>query len=343
MASPAEVAAMRRALELAARGPAGGPNPQVGCVILDATGAVAGEGWHHGAGTPHAEPEALAAAGDAARGGTAVVTLEPCTHTGRTGPCSRALTDAGVARVVVAASDPNPQAAGGAGVLRAAGVDVETGVLADESERLNRRWLHAVRTGRPFVTWKFAATLDGRSAAADGTSRWITGPASRADVHARRAEAGAVVVGTGTVLADDPQLTVRDGDDRPLDRQPLRVVVGLTDIPAGARVLDDAAPTVHVRTRDPHEVLELVAKHEVRHVWLEGGPRLAAAFVREGLVDEVLVYVAPALLGAGPSAVADLGITSMAGIVRLDVSDVAVLDGDVRITARPLSSTEASH
>ena len=336
MASPEEVTAMRRALELAARGPAGGPNPQVGCVILDAEGRVVGEGWHRGAGTPHAEPDALAQADGAARGGTAVVTLEPCTHTGRTGPCSRALIEAGVARVVIAASDPNPQAAGGAGVLRAAGVDVETGVLASESEALNRRWLHAVRTGRPFVTWKFAATLDGRSAAADGTSQWITGPASRADVHARRAETGAIVVGTGTVWADDPRLTVRDAHDRLLPRQPLRVVAGLTEIPPGARVLDDTAPTVHVRTRDPHEVLRVVAEHEVRHVWLEGGPRLAAAFLTAGLVDEVLVYVAPALLGAGPSAVADLGITSMTGILRLDVTDVAVLDGDVRITARPL-------
>lgn len=343
MASPEEVAAMRRALVLAARGPAGGPNPQVGCVVLDAAGRVAGEGWHRGAGTPHAEPDALDQAGEAARGGTAVVTLEPCTHTGRTGPCSEALQRAGVARVVVAASDPNPQAAGGADVLRAAGVDVEIGVLAQESEQLNRRWLHAVRTGRPFVTWKFAATLDGRSAAADGTSRWITGGASRADVHARRADAGAVVVGTGTVLADDPRLTVRDDRDRDLDRQPLRVVAGLTDLPPGARVLDDAAPTLHVRSRDPHAVLAAVAEHEVRHVWLEGGPRLAAAFLTAGLVDEVLVYVAPALLGAGPSAVADLGITSMAGIVRLDVTDVAVLDGDVRITARPLpSSTDAA-
>ncbi|WP_088315150.1 bifunctional diaminohydroxyphosphoribosylaminopyrimidine deaminase/5-amino-6-(5-phosphoribosylamino)uracil reductase RibD [Kineosporia sp. R_H_3] len=336
MASPTEVAAMRRALAFAARGPAGGANPQVGCVILDRTGGVAGEGWHRGAGTPHAEVDALARAGGAARGGTAVVTLEPCTHTGRTGPCSQALIDAGIARVVVGASDPNPDAAGGASVLRAAGLDVEEHVLAADAEALNRRWLHAVRTGRPFVTWKFAGTLDGRSAAADGSSRWITNPASRADVHARRAETGAVVVGTGTVLADDPHLTVRDADGRPVGRQPLRVVVGHTDVPPGARVLDDAAPTLHLRTRDPHEVLAALAAREVRHVWLEGGPTLAAAFLAAGAVDEVLAYVAPALLGSGASAVGDLGIRSIADVVRLDVTDVAVLDGDVRITAVPV-------
>lgn len=338
MASPTEVVAMRRALELAARGPAGGPNPRVGCVLLAPDGTVVGEGWHRGAGTPHAEVDALGHAGAAARGATAVVTLEPCTHTGRTGPCSRALLDAGVARVVVAAADPNPDAAGGAALLRDAGLDVEERVLSDEAEALNRRWLVAVRRGTPFVTWKFAATLDGRSAAADGSSRWITGPASRADVHARRAETGAVVVGTGTVLTDDPQLTVRGPDGEPTGPQPLRVVVGLTDVPPGARVLDDAAPTLHLRTRDPYEVLKVLAEREVRHVWLEGGPTLAAAFLAAGCVDEVLAYVAPALLGGGASAVADLGIRSMAGIVRLDVTDVAVLDGDVRITATPRST-----
>jgi diaminohydroxyphosphoribosylaminopyrimidine deaminase/5-amino-6-(5-phosphoribosylamino)uracil reductase len=337
MASPMEVAVMRRALAFAARGPAGGANPQVGCVVLDSAGAVAGEGWHRGAGTPHAEIDALRAAGAAADGGTAVITLEPCTHTGRTGPCTRALIDAGIARVVVGAPDPNPSAAGGAVMLRAAGLDVEEGVLADDARELNRRWLVAVGRGRPFVTWKFAATLDGRSAAADGSSRWITGAAARADVHERRAQAGAVVVGTGTVLADDPHLTVRGADGEPAGIQPLRVVVGLSDVPAGARVLDDAAPTLQLRTRDPAHVLTALQAREVRHVWLEGGPRLAAAFVAAGYVDEVLAYVAPALLGAGPAAVADLGISSIADTVRLDVAHVTVLPGgDVRIVGQPV-------
>ncbi len=335
MASPVEVAAMRRAIAFAARGPAGGPNPRVGCVVLDRSGAVAGEGWHRGAGTPHAEVDALARAGETARGGTAVVTLEPCTHTGRTGPCCQALVDAGIARVVVGAADPNPDAAGGAGVLRAAGVDVEEGVLADEAAAVNRRWLVAVGRGRPFVTWKFAATLDGRSAAADGSSRWITGPAARADVHARRIEAGAVVVGTGTVKADDPHLTVRGPGGEPTGPQPLRVVVGHRDIPQGARVLDAAAPTLHLRTHDPLAVLAELHRREVRHVWLEGGPRLAAGFLGAGCVDEVLAYVAPALLGAGAGAVGDLGIGSIDAALRLAVADVALVGGDVRILAVP--------
>jgi len=335
VAAPDEVTAMRRALVLAARGPVRGVNPRVGCVVLDRTGQQVGEGWHAGAGTPHADVEALLAAGERARGGTAVVTLEPCAHTGRTGPCAQALLDAGIARVVIAGADPNPAAAGGAGRLREAGVDVEVGVLAEESARLNRRWLHAVAHGRPFVTWKFAATLDGRSAAADGSSRWITGARARADVHRLRAEADAVLVGTGTVLADDPQLTVRDAAGRPLGAQPLRAVIGERELPASAQVLDGVAPTVQLRTRDPREALAELFRREVRHAWLEGGPTLAAAFWRAGLVDEVIAYLAPALLGAGPQAVADLGIADIAGAARLELADVARLGEDLRLTLRP--------
>ena len=335
MASSSEIAAMRRALAAAARGPAHGPNPRVGCVILDAAGAVVGEGRHEGAGTPHAEVVALAAAGPAARGGTAVVTLEPCDHTGRTGPCSHALLDAGVARVVIAADDVNPVAAGGARTLRAAGVDVETGALADDSRALNRYWEFAVGTGRPFVTWKFAATLDGRSAAADGTSRWITGPAARADVHARRATSDAVLVGTGTVLADDPQLTVRDADGRPVARQPLRVVLGRRPLPPTARVLDGDAETLVLADRDPALALKQLHEREVRHVWLEGGPTVAAAFWRAGLVDEVVAYLAPALLGAGAAAVGDLGITTIGQAARLVPSEVRRLGDDVLVVSRP--------
>jgi diaminohydroxyphosphoribosylaminopyrimidine deaminase/5-amino-6-(5-phosphoribosylamino)uracil reductase len=335
MAAPNEVAAMRRAVVLAAQGPVRGVNPRVGCVLLDPSGEVVGEGWHAGAGTAHAEVEALLAAGAQARGGTAVVTLEPCAHTGRTGPCVQALLQAGVARVVIASADPNPEAAGGAGQLRAAGVDVEESVLAEEAARLNRRWLFAVAHGRPFVTWKFAATLDGRSAAADGSSRWITGDQARADVHLLRAEADAVIVGTGTVLADDPQLTVRDAVGRPVGDQPLRVVVGERDLPPGARVLDPAAPTAHLRTRDPYTALTELYRREIRHAWLEGGPTLAAAFWRAGLVDEVIAYVAPALLGSGANAVGDLGIAGVTGAARLQLTDVARFGDDLRLTLTP--------
>ncbi|GGS03624.1 riboflavin biosynthesis protein RibD [Streptomyces aureoverticillatus] len=244
MATAAEAAAMRRALALAARGLGfTSPNPVVGCVVLDAGGETVGEGYHQRAGGPHAEVHALRAAGDKARGGTAVVTLEPCNHTGRTGPCAQALLDAGIARVVYAVADPTPDATGGAATLRAAGVDVEPGLLAEEAETVNTAWLTSVRTGRPHVTWKYAATLDGRVAAADGSSRWITSAASRADVHRLRAECDAVVVGSGTQRADDPHLAVRGIEGAV---QPLRVVVDThgTAVRPGARVLDDAAPTL---------------------------------------------------------------------------------------------------
>ncbi|TQJ51040.1 bifunctional diaminohydroxyphosphoribosylaminopyrimidine deaminase/5-amino-6-(5-phosphoribosylamino)uracil reductase RibD [Phycicoccus sp. SLBN-51] len=328
-----DIAHLRRALELAAQGPVADPNPRVGCVVTDAAGEVVGEGWHRGAGTAHAEIDALAQAGDRARGGTAYVTLEPCNHTGRTQPCSDALYAAGLARVVHAQSDPNPRAAGGAEVLRGKGVEVTGGVLADEAQALNRSWTHLVTTGRPWVTWKLAATLDGRSAAADGTSQWITGEAARADVHRLRAECGAILVGTGTALVDDPQLTARWPDGTLYPRQPIRVVMGERDLPATARVLDDAAPTWHLRTRDPKVVLQALADAEVHRLWLEGGPTVAAAFLSAGLVDEVVAYVAPVLLGRGRQAVTDLGITTIDAALRLRPTDITLIGDDVRITA----------
>jgi diaminohydroxyphosphoribosylaminopyrimidine deaminase/5-amino-6-(5-phosphoribosylamino)uracil reductase len=332
-----ETDAMRRALDLAATpGVPLGPNPRVGCVLLRPDGTVLAEGHHRGAGTVHAEIDALARAGAQARGATAVVTLEPCNHTGRTGPCAVALVDAGVARVVYAQSDPNPLAAGGAATLLAAGVEVVSGVLADAAAELNPTWTFAVTHGRPFVTWKAASTLDGRIAASDGTSRWITSPEARADVHDLRATVDAVAVGTGTALADDPHLAVRRDGEVATGGQPLRVVVGLRDLPATSRVLDDAAPTVQLRTHDPHEVLADLAARDVQHVLLEGGPTLAAAFVRAGVVDAVRWYVAPALLGAGAGALAEAGMSTIAEALRLEVTDVALVGADVRIDARVL-------
>ena len=342
MASNGELLGMRQAFALACTpGVPTGPNPRVGAVIVDADGRVLGEGFHRGAGNPHAEVEALAAAGLAARGATAVVSLEPCNHTGRTGPCSQALIAAGVRRVVFAQHDVNPVADGGAETLRAAGIDVEGGVLADEAEPINEVWTFAVRHQRPFVTWKLATTLDGRSAAADGTARWITGAEARADVHRLRALCDVVLVGTGTVLTDDPQLTVRDPGDRalPADRQPMRAVMGLRPVPAAARMLDDAARTLVLPTRDPAEALAKLFAEDRQHVFLEGGPTLAAAFLRAGLVDEVVAYVAPALLGAGRSSVGDLGVTSIDGIRRFDLLDTARVGDDVRLTMRPRRTT----
>jgi diaminohydroxyphosphoribosylaminopyrimidine deaminase / 5-amino-6-(5-phosphoribosylamino)uracil reductase len=331
---------MRRALHLAASGPWPDPNPRVGCVLVAPDGTVVGEGHHHGAGTPHAEIEALQGAGSAARGATAYVTLEPCAHSGRTGPCADALVAAGVARVVFAQSDPNPQASGGAGRLHAAGLDVIGGVLADEAVELNDRWARGVALGRPLVTWKLAATLDGRSAAADGTSQWITSEAARADTHALRATRDAVLVGTGTVLVDDPRLTARMPGGGLAEHQPLRVVMGLRDVPASARVHGGPGEVLHLRTHDPELAVKELWDQGVRDVWLEGGPTVAAAFITAGLVDDVYAYLAPALLGAGRAAVDDLGITTIADVRRLVVVDVEVVGGDVRVHARPDDRTE---
>lgn len=341
MASDAELRAMRRALTLAASpGVPLGPNPRVGCVLLADDGSTVAEGHHRGAGTPHAEADALARAGAAARGTTAVVTLEPCNHTGRTGPCAQALIAASVRRVVFAQADPNPVATGGAATLRAAGIDVESGVLAVEAREVNRVWSFAMERGRPFVTWKLATTLDGRSAAADGTSRWISSPAARRDTHRLRALADTMLVGTNTIEVDDPLLTVRE-DGVPLAAQPLRAVMGERDLDPARRVFNDDAETVHLRTRDPHAALAELRARDRQHVFLEGGPTLAAAFLRAGLVDEIVAYVAPMLLGAGRSAVADLGITTIAEAFRPRVTDITVLDpieGDepnVRLTLTP--------
>lgn len=332
-----ERAAMRRALELAASpGVPFGPNPRVGCVLLAPDGTTLAEGHHRGAGTPHAEVDALAGVAGRADGATAVVTLEPCNHTGRTGPCSEALRSAGVARVVFAQPDPNPVAAGGADALRQAGLEVLGGVLQQEAADLNRGWAFGLVHHRPLVTWKYAATLDGRSAAADGTSQWISSPDSRADVHRLRATCDVVLAGTGTVLADDARLTVRDGDRLlPRDAQPLRAVLGERAIPAGSRVQDASADTLHLATRDPAAALETLFGLGRRRVFLEGGPTVAAAFLRAGLVDEVVAYLAPLLLGSGRPAVADLGIESLTGALALDITDVTLVGPDVRITAVP--------
>ncbi|MFP5021399.1 bifunctional diaminohydroxyphosphoribosylaminopyrimidine deaminase/5-amino-6-(5-phosphoribosylamino)uracil reductase RibD [Pseudonocardia phyllosphaerae] len=310
------------------------PNPPVGCVVLDRDGRVAGVGGTRPPGGPHAERVALADAGERAAGGTAVVTLEPCDHTGRTPPCVDGLLDAGIARVFAAVADPNPVAAGGIDRLRAAGVEVTLGTLAGEvAAGPLRGWLHRQRTGRPHVTWKVATTLDGRVAAADGSSRWITGPQARAEVHDLRRTMDAIVAGTGTVLADDPALTARRPDGTLHDHQPLRVVAGRRDVPDDARL---AGPDVlHLRTRDPGEVLDALAARDVVDVLLEGGPTLAGAFVAAGAVDRVLVHLAPAFLGAGPPALGDAGVGTIADIIRLQVDEVRHAGVDLVLDARP--------
>jgi diaminohydroxyphosphoribosylaminopyrimidine deaminase/5-amino-6-(5-phosphoribosylamino)uracil reductase len=338
----AERRAMARARELGASVlGATSPNPPVGAVVLDAAGATVGEGATSPPGGPHAEIRALAQAGDRARGGTAVVTLEPCAHTGRTGPCADALIAAGIARVVVAVPEPTELAVGGAQRLRNAGVDVEIGVEQEAAEEgALAAWLTGVHEHRPYVVWKVAATLDGRVAAADGSSRWITGPETRAAVHRLRATCDAVVVGSGTALVDDPQLTVRDDDGKNVERQPLRVVVDRRGrLPATARVLDDAAPTHVSRAGTPAALLAELYDRQVRRVLLEGGPTLAAAFLRDGLVDEAVVHLAPKLLGAGAPLVGDLGITALRDALQLTVLDVTRTGADVAVRLRPTRHT----
>lgn len=333
----AEQAAMHRALALAetVRGVTS-PNPAVGAVVLDADGHLVGEGATAPAGGPHAEVRALAMAGARAAGGTAVVTLEPCNHTGRTGPCTEALLAAGVRRVLYAVADPNPAAAGGADRLREAGVEVVGGVEqhAAASGAL-RPWLFAVRHARPFVTWKFAATLDGRVAAADLSSKWISSAASRADSHALRNSVDAILVGSGTVLVDDPQLTARDGHLLH-DHQPLRVVLDRRHrVPADARVLDESAETLVLDVDAPRFALKALYDRGVRHVLLEGGPTLAGAFVEAHCVDEVVAYLAPMLLGAGPAALGEAGIGTLVDAVTLDIESVTRFGDDVKVVARP--------
>lgn len=330
-------AAMRRALALAGNGPATGVNPQVGCVLLDADGRIVAEGWHRGAGTAHAEVDALGQVADAG-GLTAVVTLEPCNHTGRTGPCSEALIAAGVSRVVYAIADPGRESAGGAERLRAAGVEVIAGVLADEAENLLRPWLTSVRLGRPYVTVKWAASLDGRAAAADGTSQWITGTASRQRVHEQRAASDAILVGTGTVLADDPSLTARGDAGELLEHQPIPVVVGERPVPAGARLRQHPAGLLETGSRDLVAVLSGLFGRGIRRVFVEGGPTLASAIIATGLADEYLIYLAPKLIGGPRLALGDIGVGTIDDARELRITAVETLGADILITARPVST-----
>jgi diaminohydroxyphosphoribosylaminopyrimidine deaminase/5-amino-6-(5-phosphoribosylamino)uracil reductase len=335
----------------------------VGAVVVR-DDAIVGEGWHEGPGTPHAETVALREAGDLARGATVYSSLEPCNRYGRTPPCTLALIEAGVARVVVGAADPHlGEGEPGVTELRAAGVEVTTGVLEAEAERQNAAFLTHVRTGRPVVVLKMAASLDGRAAASDGSSRWITGEAARADVQRLRAWSDAVVVGAGTALADDPSLTVRDpgfADATP----PLRVVVDATGrVPASGHLFDgststlvattelaperaraawaDAGADVEVLDRDETDGVSLrvltasLGKRDVQGVLLEGGPTLAWSAVRDGIVDRIVWYVAPLLVGGAtaPGALGGEGFAPIADALRLDLVSVDRVGEDLRVEA----------
>lgn len=352
-------ALMARALRLAERGAyTTRPNPMVGCVLAHADDVV-GEGWHQRAGGPHAEVFALQAAGERARGATAYVTLEPCAHTGRTGPCADALVAAGVARVVAAMRDPFPQVDGaGFARLAAAGIVVESGLMETQSRALNRGFLSRIERGRPWLRVKLATSLDGRSALASGDSKWISGEPARRDVQHWRARAGAILTGAGTVLADDPQLTVRLDDDSAFVA-PLRVVLdpGLATVARG-RVREGEAPTLYLHAPDaklPRDfkaghahvavhagrfdlpaVLRLLAAREINEVQVEAGATLAGAFLAAGLVDELLLYVAPVLLGERARPLFDgLRIDAMAERMDLRIVESRRVGDDVRVLLQP--------
>jgi len=327
--------AMQRAIALAEKGLGKtAPNPIVGAVIIDAAGIVVGEGFHDRVNSSeHAEVVAIKAAGDKAVGATIVVTLEPCNHTGSTGPCVQAIIDAGITTVVYAVSDPNESAAGGAAALRAAGVTVIEGVLKDEAAFSNRAWLMKIKKGRPFFTWKVAATLDGKVAAADGTSKWISNETSRGDVQILRRQADAILVGTNTVITDDPHLIPR-GTFTGYGANPIRVVCGEQELQTDSKVFDDAAQTVLVKSKDLDVLVEKLNELGINHVFVEAGPTLASAMVDHCLMDELVMYQAPTLLGTGKHFFAFDYPTTITDQMRMDHLSTQVLDGDVKSVYR---------
>jgi diaminohydroxyphosphoribosylaminopyrimidine deaminase/5-amino-6-(5-phosphoribosylamino)uracil reductase len=350
---------MARALELAERGLyTTTPNPRVGCVVVR-DGKIIGEGWHQHAGGPHAEVNALAAAGASVKGATAYVSLEPCSHHGRTPPCARALVSSGVARVVAAMRDPNPEVAGkGFALLEQAGIAVEHGLLEGEASELNVGFVTRMTCRRPWIRMKIAASLDGKTALNDGRSQWITGPAARRDGHAWRARACAVLTGVGTVRDDDPQLTVRDVETT---RQPVRIVVdSRLETPAGARVLQGgaliAAAVNNPSKRDALQgqgaeivmlpnasgkvelgaLMEELGRREMNEVHVEAGFKLNGSLLREGLVDEFLFYLAPSIIGDQARGMFDLpALESLSGRRALQVRDIRMIESDIRVIARP--------
>lgn len=355
---------MQRALRLAERGLyTTDPNPRVGCVIVR-DGTVIGEGWHRRAGEPHAEILALREAGDLAQGASVYVTLEPCSHHGKTPPCADALLDAGVARVIAASRDPNPEVAGsGFERLKQGGVDVHTGLLEQAANAINPGFIKRMESGRPFIRLKLAMSLDGRTAMASGESRWITGEAARADVQRLRARSSVIMTGIDTVLHDDPSLNVRmtaqqlgiDGEVR----QPHRVVLdSQLRFPSGARMLALAGKTTVLTTRDDsgelscevvrldeaggrldlHSVMAWLARQQANEVHVEAGANLCGVLLERKLVDEIVVYIAPHIMGSDARGLFSIaGLERMADRIKLDISDVRQIGRDLRITAVPVA------
>jgi diaminohydroxyphosphoribosylaminopyrimidine deaminase/5-amino-6-(5-phosphoribosylamino)uracil reductase len=325
--------AMQRAIALSQKGLGKtSPNPIVGAVIVNSDGQIIAEGFHDRMSSPdHAEVVALKAAGAQAKGATMVITLEPCNHTGATGPCSKAIADAGISKVVYAVKDPNKKAAGGEQALCDQGVQVEGGVLESYAAYSNRAWLTKIEKNRPFFTWKVATTLDGKIAATDGSSQWISNEKSRNDVQLLRRQADAILVGTNTVITDDPHLIPR-GDFPGFTANPLRVVCGEQPLPQTSKIFDEAATTLLVKTKNLIALVEELNKTGINHVLVEAGPTLATSMLKQGLLDELVIYQAPSLLGQGKSFVADFGATTINELLALDHIATEVLNGDVKST-----------
>jgi diaminohydroxyphosphoribosylaminopyrimidine deaminase/5-amino-6-(5-phosphoribosylamino)uracil reductase len=327
--------AMQRAIALSEKGLGKtAPNPIVGAVIIDATGKIIAEGFHDRMkNEAHAEVVAIAAAGNKTHGATIVVTLEPCNHTGKTGPCTQAIINAGISTVVFAVNDPNIVASGGADKLRAAGIKVVEGVLAEEAALSNRAWLMKIKKNRPFFTWKVAATLDGKVAATDGTSKWISNETSRGDVQTLRRQSDAILVGTNTVITDNPHLVPR-GDFAGYTQNPVRIICGEQELPSDANVFDGAAKTIIVKTRDLDLLVEKLNELDINQVFVEAGPTLASAMLDHCLMDELVMYQAPSLLGSGKSFFSFGNESTIENQLPLDHISTVVLDGDVKSVYR---------
>ena len=302
------------------------PNPIVGALVVDDQGEVISEGFHHReVGGKHAEKVALEAAGARAQGATLIITLEPCNHHGKTPPCTEAILASGIKKVVFAVSDPNPKAAGGADSLRRAGIEVEGGLLADEVSFTNRAWLTKINRSRPFITVKVATSLDGKVAASDGSSKWITNELSRLDVHRLRSECDAVVTGTGTVISDNPAMTVRGVDRNNFEFNPTRVVMGERAIPAGSKILDESASTVHIESHNLSSLLELAEAKGWNRILVEAGPKLTSAFLKAELFDELFIYQAPTLLGGNFDFVGDFKVRNIQERLDLELHSSEVI------------------
>jgi diaminohydroxyphosphoribosylaminopyrimidine deaminase/5-amino-6-(5-phosphoribosylamino)uracil reductase len=301
------------------------PNPNVSAAIFSSDGALVADGFHNRkVSVDHAEVIALKKAGAAARGATMVVSLEPCAHTGTTPPCTQAIIDAGIAKVIYTVTDPNPIASGGAELLRAAGIDVEYRESAHLAY-VQRAWLHKEVTGRPLMIWKVATTVDGKVAASDGTSQWITGPESREDVQNLRAQSDAILIGTNTAIIDNPHLIPRGHTARPV-----RVISGEQEVPTSNQIFDEQARTISVKSKSIPELIQVLTNESFNQVLVEAGPTLGSALMASGNIDELIIYQAPKMLGAGKEFVSHLGISTLDDHLKLELISVRQLGSDIK-------------